>query len=51
MRQFGEAKLIDHDLIDQCRLRHARWYADFVTAAAARAGGFDGIEWCRRLPE
>ena len=49
LRQFGEAKLIDDDTIDQYRLRHARWYANFATAAADRAHGVDGIEWCRRL--
>jgi predicted ATPase len=49
LRQFGEAELIDDDTIDEFRLRHARWYANFATAAAGRAGGVDGIQWCRRL--
>jgi predicted ATPase len=49
LRQFGEAQLVDDDTIDDLRLRHARWYADFACTAADAIGGVEGIEWCRRL--
>jgi hypothetical protein len=49
LRQFGEAQLVDDDTIDEFRLRHARWYADFAETAADAISGADGIKWSRRL--
>jgi predicted ATPase len=49
LRQFGEAQLVDDDTIDDFRLRHARWYADFAQTAADGVAGADGISWSRRL--
>jgi predicted ATPase len=49
LRQFGEAQLVDDETIDEFRLRHACWYADFAHSAALAVGGVDGIVWSRRL--
>jgi predicted ATPase/class 3 adenylate cyclase len=49
LRQFGESQLIDDDTIDEYRLRHGRWYAQFARRAADGVGGVDGISWNRRL--
>jgi hypothetical protein len=49
LRQFGETQLLDNNMIDAVRLRHAHWFADFAQMAAECSRGVDGIEWNRRL--
>jgi predicted ATPase/DNA-binding SARP family transcriptional activator len=51
VRQFAEARLDEHGLLEQARARHAGWFVRWAEAADVSVAGVDELTWLARLDE